>query len=64
MCKAWDEMMEDERQIGREEGKNKGEARLSGLVQKLLKENRVDLINLVTQSEVEREQYYKKYEIC
>ena len=58
MCKALNEMMEDSRQEGRQEGLLDGEKRLAGLVSMLLATGRVeDIREAMDNSEVRRELY-------
>ena len=56
---TFQELLKDERVIGRKEG----EDRLSKLISMLLAEELVDVVGLVTSDEEARTEYYKKYNI-
>ena len=56
---TFQELLKDERVIGRKEG----EDRLSRLISLLLAESLVDVVGLVASDEEARTEYYKKYNI-
>ena len=58
-----EEGREEGREAGREEGISLGESKFVRLVEILLKNDRSDLIPLVTEDAILREEYYKQYGI-
>lgn len=63
MCKAFDDIREEERSIGEKEGLMKGENRFAALSRYLLQENRIkDLLQATTDLAV-RNRLYQQYRL-
>lgn len=63
MCRAWNEIMKDERMKGEKRGEKRGEDRMSRLVQTLAEENRLDDIVKVAKNKEYRMKLYQVYGI-
>ena len=61
MCKAIDDLIADGEARGKAIGEARGLERLSTLINKLLDENRPDLIRQVTSDKSVREQLFRSY---
>ena len=63
VCKGIQDLMENSRQEGRNEGINQGESLLAQLVQLLLKADRIQEIDKATANKEYREQLYKEFKL-
>ena len=63
VCKGIQDLMENSRQEGRNEGINQGESLLAQLVQLLLKADRIQDIDKATANKEYREQLYKEFKL-
>ena len=67
MCRAWNEIIKDERKKGEKKGEKRGEKRgedrMSQLIQALAGENRMEDVVKAAQNKTYRTQLYKMYGI-